>query len=371
MNQPVVARGGYDFPFPTDRIAQQPAEVRGKSRSDARLLVYDRTKRMVEHRVFDELPEYLNPGDAVVVNNAAVVPSVLLGTDEHGYSFAVNVFSPMTDGTWHCLVLPASIARPGVQLRFGADREVTGELLWEEAIGVWRIALTPGGIDALRIAGAIAYPDYLDKGVYDPEHYQTCFASRPGATLFPSAARHFTLEMVRDMRVQGIAVVEVTNYIAARWQHGYLRDWLGEDVTWSESEDVTMPTGAGSTGLPFPRPERYEVSLEAADTINARRRAGGRVVICGTSALRTLETVSDERTGRVWPGTGWTNLVVGPGHRFKFGSSFLTNFHMPQSSELRLTAAFTGRAELLRLYREEVLTNDYLFNEFGDSMLIL
>ena len=361
----------YDFPFSAEYIAQEPAEVRGSSRSDARLLVFDRSTNDVKHHRFHELGKYLTPADALVINNARVVPSILRGTDPQGRSIVVNVFSPMEDGTWHCLVLPASTARAGVSLHFGVDGEVTGELLREEAVGVWRLRLDPSGVDALERVGEVAYPDYLDNAPQDPDHYQTVFASHSGATLFPSAGRHFTREMLDDLTARGVAVVEVTHYIAARWQHGYLVDWLGEDVSWADDEDVALPAGATSASLPFPRPERYEISLRAADTINDRGRRGGRVVVCGTSALRALETVSDERSRRVWPGSGWTNLIIGPGYRFKMCNAFLTNFHMPQSSELRLTAAFTGREELLRIYREEVIPQGYLFNEFGDSMLIL
>ncbi len=371
MAHSALGKSQYDFPFSADRIAQDPAEVRGSSRSDARLLVLDRGTNTVTHHRFDELGLYLTADDALVVNNARVVPSILRGTDARGFPIVVNIFSPMDDGTWHCLVLPASTARTGQSFRFGTDGEVTGTLLQEEAVGVWRIRLDPGGMDVLDRVGEVAYPDYLDKVPDDPEYYQTSFASRPGATLFPSAARHFTPELLTALRAQGVAVVEVTHFIAARWQHGYLREWLGQDVSWADDEDVELPSGATSASLPFPRPERYEVTIQAADTINERRRKGGRIVVCGTSALRALESVADERSGRVWPGMGWTNLIMGPGHRFKACDAFLTNFHMPQSSELRLTSALTGRAELLRVYEEEVIPKGYMFNEFGDSMLIL
>ncbi|WP_327070535.1 S-adenosylmethionine:tRNA ribosyltransferase-isomerase [Kitasatospora sp. NBC_01250] len=360
----------YDFDFSSRLIAQQPAEVRGGARSAAKLLVLERAAGKVHHRRFDELGEFLSPDDVLVVNNARVVPSLLRGRDAHGSPVVVNVFSPMDDGSWHCLVLPASTAEVGAALRFGEEREVVGTLLRDEGAGVWRIAFEPGGTEVLDEIGEIAYPDYLVERPIDPAHYQTSFASRPGATLFPSAARHFTPELIEALKGRGTAVVEVTHHIAARWQHGYLRDWFGADVAWAEGADVEVPAGASGPSLPFPRPERYEVSTAAADEINDRRRAGGRIVVCGTSALRALETVADQRSGRVWPGTGWTNLILGPGHRFKACDAFLTNLHMPRSSELRLTSAFTGRQELLDLYRDEVVPNGYLFNEFGDSMLI-
>ncbi|WP_202638033.1 S-adenosylmethionine:tRNA ribosyltransferase-isomerase [Bailinhaonella thermotolerans] len=361
----------YDFDFSPSLVAQRPPEVRGTGRDDAKLLVLDRRSGLVEHRRFRDLGSYLSPGDALVLNNARVVPSLLRGEDGRGGPVVVNLFSPMDDGTWHCLVLPASAGAPGKVLRFGADGAVTGTLLGEDGAGVWRIRLDPGGTDVLDEIGEIAYPDYLVERPIDPGHYQTVFATRPGATLFPSAGRHFTSAMLDELRNRGVAVVEVTHFIAARWQHGYLRDWLGDEVDWPEDADIELTPGAAAPSLPFPRPERYEVSTRAADEINERRRAGGRVVVCGTSALRALETVTDERGGRVWPGSGWTNLIIGPGHRPRSCDSFLTNFHLPRSSELRLTAAFTGRQPLLDLYREEVIPNGYLFNEFGDSMLII
>lgn len=359
--------GDYDFDLPQELIAQQPAEARAGSRSDARLLVLNRRTGTIEYSVFNEFGQMLDDADVVVMNNAAVVPSILHGRDSAGVPVVVNIFSPMDDGTWHCLVLPEPSAVAGTRFSFAG--EVSGTLLREESPGVWRIGLTPSSMDALSGVGEIAYPDYLREPPADPNWYQTDFASRPGATLFPSAARHFTRQMLAELKARGVGVVEVTLFIAARWQPGYLARLLARrhaDGTGAGAGPLSQPAAS----LPFPRNERYEVTTTAADEINDRRRGGGRVIVCGTSALRALETVSDPRSGRVWPGTGWTGLTIGPGHQFRACDGFLTNLHMPRSSELRLTSAFTGRERLLDLYRNVIVPGRYLFNEFGDSMFI-
>lgn len=359
--------GKYDFDLPVELIAQQPAEVRGSARSDARLLVLNRAAETVEHARFADIGRFLTNRDVVVVNNAAVVPSILHGNAADGTAVVVNLFSPMDDGTWHCLVLPASSCVRDTELEFAHG--VRGKLLREEGAGVWRIALHPHDIGVITEIGEIAYPDYLREPPTDPQWYQTDFASRPGATLFPSAARHFTKEVLAALRDRGVGVVEVTHFIAARWQPGYLARLLAQRAGAGLPGSTALSESTAS--LPFPRPERYEVSTAAADEINDRRRAGGRIIVCGTSALRALETVADPRSGRVWPGSGWTDLILGPGHRFTACDGFITNLHMPQSSELRLTSAIAGRELLLNLYQDVVVPERYLFNEFGDSMLIV
>lgn len=360
-------RAVYDFDLPDDRVAQQPPEARGGKRSDVRMLVVDRSSGAVEHARFADLARYLRAGDAFVVNDARVVPSILRGTAGDGREVVAEVFSPVEDGTWECMVVPERECRAGAVLTFGAGA-LTGTLLHEERERVWRIALDPSDVGALERTAEFLYPWYLRTPPADPQSYQTVYASRPGSTGLPSAGRHLTHEMLDELAECGVTLVRVTLFIALRWTYEGLAKHF-----W----DVARPSpDAPEPPIPFrelygpPRAERYEVSRPAADTINARRREGGRVVVCGTSALRTLETVADPH-GHVHPGTGWTSTFITPGHRFRAADAFLTNFHMPMSTELLLTSAFVGsRERLLRLYRDEVLPRGYAFHEFGDSMLI-
>jgi S-adenosylmethionine:tRNA ribosyltransferase-isomerase len=315
-----------------------------------------------------ELTSYLRRDDVFVVNNARVVPSVLRGSDPDGRDVVVQIFSPMDDGTWHCMVLPALSCYQGATFSFDGGG-VTATLLHEEEDHIWRLALQPADVEVLDRFGEYLYPGYLKVTPADPAYYQTVYASRGGATGLPSAGRHLTPEMLAEMSELGIVFVQVTLDIAVRWTYeGFCRNFW--DLAQPDAKVDISPYMFDALYGP-PRPERYHVPLEVADTINECRRNGGRIIACGTSALRTLETVTDE-TGHVYPGSGWTAILISPGHEFKACDAFLTNFHMPMSSELLLTAAVLGgREKLLDIYRHEVLPRDYAFHEFGDSMLIV
>jgi S-adenosylmethionine:tRNA ribosyltransferase-isomerase len=295
---------------------------------------------------------------------------VLRGTDQHGLPVVVQVYSPMEDGSWHALVVAAAPdRRAGEEFSFDGGR-LTGRLLRAEEPGVWRMVLNPPEPEALEKVATLFYPHYLGAPPR-PEYYQNVYASRPGGIMLPSAGRHLTLDLLRRLTEQGVALAEVTLDIGVKWGVVRLARWLRETAGITEPE---LPLGTARTAADdrgnFPGTERYEVPIETADLINTRRRTGGRVVVCGTTVMRTLETVTDE-AGRVWPGTGWTRLVIDPRHRFRSCDAFLTNLHMPRSSELQLTAALLGGDRLPEVYRTEIVPRGYRFYEFGDSMLIV
>ncbi len=362
-----IDRRAYRFDLPEERIAQEPPEASGRARSDARLLVAHREQERVEHRRFVDLTGYLRRNDVFVVNNARVVPSVLHGCDQAGGRVVVQIFSPMEDGTWHCMVIPAQSCHQGATFSFGGG-ELTGTLLHEQEDHIWRLAIQPADMAILDRVGEYLYPWYLKSAPARPDYYQTAYASCGGATGLPSAGRHLTSEMLAEMAELGVAFAQVTLDIAVRWTYeGFCINFW--DLARADSTAEAPPYMFEALYGP-PRPERYHVPLAVADTINECRRSGGRIVACGTSALRTLETVTDD-TGHVYPGSGWTAILITPGHEFRACDAFLTNFHMPMSTELLLTAAVLGdRDRLLDIYRREVLPHDYTFHEFGDSMLI-
>ncbi|MGO4612686.1 S-adenosylmethionine:tRNA ribosyltransferase-isomerase [Nocardia sp. 2YAB30] len=363
----------YEFDLPDGLVSQEPPEARGGERSDARLAVVRRGTDRVEHRGFHDIVEYFEPSDVLVVNNARVVPTLLSGEDQDGRVVAVSIHSPREDGTWHCLVAPAAVCHPGSEFALGPDRQVTGRLLAEADAGVWQIDLDPADGDTLYRLAEPIYPGYLKQVPADPEHYQTVYGSRPGAVLFPSAGRHFTPAVLNDLRAKGVAVAEVTLWLAAR-THFFVRELFKQQIAAGGVGDVAaedeVDRATQTQGFDFPRAERYEVSAAGAELINERRAGGGRIVVCGTSALRTLETVAGEH-GRITAATGFTTLTIVPGHQFLAVDAFLTNLHRPKSSELLLTSAFTGREPLLDIYARELIPREYLFYEFGDSMLII
>jgi len=363
----------YEFDLPEGLISQEPPEARGGERSGARLAVLQRNTGGVEHRTFRDIGEYFQPSDVLVLNNARVVPTLLAGEDEDGRVVAVSIHSPRPDGTWHCLIAPDACCRPGALFSLGPDRQVTGRLLAEVDPGVWQIELDPADGDTLYRLAEPIYPGYLKQVPADPEHYQTVYGSRPGAVLFPSAGRHFTPELLNGLRASGVAVAEVTLWLAAR-SHYFVRELFKQRVAEGGPGDIDAENQvdrmAQVTGFDFPRAERYEVTAQTAELINERRARGGRIVVCGTSALRTLETVTGA-DGRVPAAAGFTQLHIVPGHRFSACDAFLTNLHRPKSSELLLTSAFAGRELLLAAYQRELIPREYLFYEFGDSMLIV
>jgi S-adenosylmethionine:tRNA ribosyltransferase-isomerase len=363
----------YEFDLPEELISQESPEARGGQRSDARLAVVRRGTSEVEHRGFRDIGEYFRPPDVLVLNNARVVPTLLDGEDEDGRVVAVSIHSPHEDGTWHCLVAPDACCRPGARFSLGPDRQVTARLIAEADPGVWQVALDPADGETLYRLAEPIYPGYLKQVPAEPEHYQTVYGSRPGAVLFPSAGRHFTPELLDGLRSDGAAVAEVTLWLAAR-SHYFVRELFRQRVTQGGRGDVDAENRVDSAtqikGFDFPRAERYEVTAETAELINERRARGGRIVVCGTSALRTLETVTGA-DGRVPAGTGFTQLRITPGHQFNACDAFLTNLHRPTSSELLLTAAFAGRESLLSVYQRELIPKEYFFYEFGDSMLIV
>ncbi|MFF7454648.1 S-adenosylmethionine:tRNA ribosyltransferase-isomerase [Kitasatospora sp. NPDC008115] len=365
--------GDYEFDLPGELVSQEPPEARGGRRSDARLAVLRRGTDQVEHRGFHEIAEYFEPSDVLVVNNARVVPTLLHGEDQDGKVVAVSIHSPNEDGTWHCLVAPEAVCRPGARFVLGPERQVAGRLLAEADPGVWRIELDPADGDTLYRLAEPIYPGYLKQAPADPEYYQTTYASRPGAVLFPSAGRHFTPAVLDELRARGVAVAEVTLLLAAR-SHHFVRQLFQQQVAAGGVGDIAaedrVDRATQVKGFDFPGAERYEVTAGTAETINERRSRGGRIMVCGTSALRTLESVTGE-DGRVPAATGFTRLRIVPGHRFHACDGFLTNLHRPKSSELLLTSAFTGRAPLLDVYRRELIPREYRFHEFGDSMLIV
>ncbi|PJN27983.1 S-adenosylmethionine:tRNA ribosyltransferase-isomerase [Kitasatospora sp. CB02891] len=363
----------YTFDLPDDLVAQEPPEARGGERCDARLAVLRRGTAQVEHRSFRDIDAYFGPEDVLVLNNARVVPTLLHGEDAEGRVVAVSIHSPRPDGGWYCLVAPAAVCRPGAEFRLGPERQVAGRLVAEVEPGVWEIRLTPGDGETLYRLAEPIYPGYLKQVPADPEYYQNVYGTRPGAVLFPSAGRHFTPAVLDRLQDTGVAVAEVTLLIAAR-SHHFVRELFRKRVAEGGAGDVAaedrVDRAARTEGFDFPRAERYEVAAPVAEAINERRARGGRVVVCGTSALRTLETVTGP-DGVVSEGSGFTQLRITPGHRFRACDAFITNLHRPRSSELLLTSAFTGREPLLDVYRRELVPGAYRFHEFGDSMLIV
>ncbi|MCL6634293.1 MAG: tRNA preQ1(34) S-adenosylmethionine ribosyltransferase-isomerase QueA [Peptococcaceae bacterium] len=336
----------FDYFLPEELIAQEPAEKRDESR----LLVVRLDRDEFEHRRFKDLVEYLNPGDALVINDTRVIPARLPGRKKgSGAKIEVLLLKRLGDTRWEALVKPGKRAAAGTRIEFG-------EGLLE--------CLVEGGTDyggrvvdfcfdgpfeeVLERVGVMPLPPYIKKPLLDQHRYQTIYARQAGSAAAPTAGLHFSPELMERTRAKGVTVVPVLLHVGL----GTFRPVKVEDIRRHHMHA-----------------EYYEVSEEAADAVDQTRRRGGRVIAVGTTTTRCLESAADE-SGRVRPGSGWTDIFIYPGYRFKVIDGLVTNFHLPRSTLLMMVSALAGREKILSAYREAVQLK-YRFFSFGDAMLII
>ncbi len=349
MSEPGRLTADYDFHLPPERIAQVPSAQRDASR----LLVVDRATGALSHRRFADVVEYVQPGDALVLNETRVFPARLLGRRASGAEAEVLLLHPSPDGDetlWTALV------RPGAKLKAGRTVEVAPDLSVEV------VASLPSGERVVRIHtplplsealdrhGQVPLPPYVDRAATeeDRERYQTVFARERGSVAAPTAGLHFTPALLDRLREKGVRVVTLVLHVGV----GTFRPVEVEDP------------GEHRMHL-----EWYRVPPEAAEAINGVRAGGGRVWSVGTTVTRTLETVADEG-GVVHAGEGWTDIFLRPPYRFRAVDGLVTNFHLPRSTLLMLVAALVGYDLTMRAYAEAI-AEGYRFYSYGDAMLIL
>jgi S-adenosylmethionine:tRNA ribosyltransferase-isomerase len=337
----------FDFDLPAELIAQHPVEPRDRSR----LMVVRRTGS-IEHRYFSDLPELLSAGDVVVRNNTRVVPARLLGKRESTGGAWEGLFLREDDGAWLILAKTRGSVQPderivvegGLILRVGSR---TSDGRW-----VVRPEDPTPAATLLERHGHVPLPPYIRKGrdvVEDRERYQTLFAVIPGAVAAPTAGLHFTSDVFDRLRRRGVNCVDLTLHVGI----GTFRPIEVERI-----EDHAIHS------------EWAELTLEAAQTINAAKLRRNRVVAVGTTSARTLETAVRDSIDGIQPFSGETGLYIQPGHRFRAVDALITNFHLPRSSLLVLVSAFAG-IDLVRRAYVEAVRERYRFYSYGDAMLIL
>ena len=338
----------FYYDLPQELIAQHPAARRDGSR----LLVYDRTDGSITDGVFTDIEKYLDPGDCLVVNRTRVIPARLIGeriTDDgtKGGKMEFLLLKRLDERRWETLVKPGRRAKTGVRFAFGP--ELTAEILESTEDGGRIVRFDYEGIweEVLDRAGEIPLPPYITEKLDDAERYQTVYSKERGSAAAPTAGLHFTTELLDRLRQKGVLIEEVLLHVGL----GTFRPVKEETI-----ENHHMHS------------EYYQVSEETAARINAARAAGGRIISVGTTSCRTLETVTDEE-GIVHAGSGWTDIFIMPGYRFKAVDCLITNFHLPESTLLMLVSALSSREEMLRVYRHAV-EQRYRFFSFGDAMFI-
>lgn len=339
----------FDYALPPELIAQFPVEPRDA----ARLMVIHREQEHLEHRLFRDLPGYLRPGDVLVLNDTRVLRARLRAVKETGGTVEVLLVRSRDAQTWETLMRPARRVRQGTTLTFG--RGLTGRVVAVQPDGVRVVTFASDQplLELVRELGEVPLPPYIHAPLQRADDYQTVYATVEGAVAAPTAGLHFTPELLERIRALGVQIATLTMHIGL----GTFRQ-----VTSDEIEHHRMDA------------EWYQVPPDAAATINTVRaqhgRPGaGRVVVVGTSAVRTLETVANDG-GTVRPGQGWSELFIYPGFRFKTTDVLVTNFHLPRTTLLLLVAAFAGRDRILQAY-EEAIRQRYRFYSFGDAMVIL
>ena len=336
----------FYYELPKELIAQDPLE----DRSSSRLMHLDRNTGAVEHRHFRDIREYLKPGDCLVINDTKVIPARLYGRKE-GTDALIEILllKRKENDVWETLVKPGKKCRPGAEISFG-EGILKGKIIEVVEEGNRLIQFEYEGIfeEILDRLGEMPLPPYITHKLKDKNRYQTVYAKHEGSAAAPTAGLHFTEELLEEIRSMGVRIAHVTLHVGL----GTFRPVKVEEVTEHHMHS-----------------EFYVVEEEQAALINQTRKQGGRVIAVGTTSCRTLESAASE-DGTLKAGSGWTDIFIYPGYRFKILDGLITNFHLPESTLIMLVSAFAGKEHVLAAY-EEAVREKYRFFSFGDAMIIL
>lgn len=336
----------FDYDLPEELIAQDPIE----DRSSSRLLLLDKKTGKTQDKIFRDIIDELNPGDCLVINNTKVIPARLMGVKEDtGAHIEVLLLKREQDDVWEVLVKPGKKAKPGAIITFG-DGRLKAEVLEVVEDGNRKIRFSYQGIfeEILDELGQMPLPPYITHQLKDKNRYQTVYAKHTGSAAAPTAGLHFTPELLKEIEEKGIDIARVTLHVGL----GTFRPVKVDEIT-----DHHMHS------------EFYQVDEEAAKKINRAKDSGHRVICVGTTSCRTIESAADE-TGHLKPTSGWTEIFIYPGYKFKILDGLITNFHLPESTLIMLVSALAGREHVLAAY-EEAVQERYRFFSFGDAMLII
>ena len=339
-----MKKSDFDFYLPEELIAQTPLEKRDSSR----LLVLDKATGALEHRHFYELLEFLNEGDCLVLNNSRVLPARLIGARETGGAVELVLLRDLGEGRWECLSRPGRKTKPGTKLVFGG-----GELMAEvESVAeggnrIVRFDYEGIFLEVLERLGKMPLPPYIKEELNDPERYQTVYSRELGSAAAPTAGLHFTQELLDRIAAKGVKLCYVTLHVGL----GTFRPVKEDEIEQHEmhSEFCIVPE-------------------DTARIISETKRRGGRVIAVGTTSCRTLESFAKD-DGTIEPSSGWTDIFIYPGYKFKCIDALVTNFHLPESTLIMLVSALAGREHVLNAYKVAV-EERYRFFSFGDAMFI-
>lgn len=335
----------FDYDLPEELIAQDPLE----DRSSSRLMVLDKKTGDIEHKIFRDVVDYLQPGDCLVLNNTKVIPARLFGVKEGTEAkIEILLLKRKENDIWETLVKPGKKCKPGVKISFG-EGLLTGEVLEVVEDGNRLIRFHYDGIfeEILDQLGQMPLPPYITHQLKDKNRYQTVYAKYDGSAAAPTAGLHFTPELLQQIRDMGIDIAEVTLHVGLGTFRPVKVDTIEEHHMHSEF---------------------YRIEASEAEKINRAKESGHRVICVGTTSCRTVESAADEN-GKLKECSGWTEIFIYPGYKFKVLDCLITNFHLPESTLIMLVSALAGREHVLAAY-EEAVKERYRFFSFGDAMFI-
>ena len=334
----------FNYDLPEELIAQTPIEKRDESR----LMVLDKNTGEIEHKIFRDIIDYLQPGDCLVRNNTKVIPARLYGKKETGANVEFVLLKNLEGDIWEAMVRPGNKLHSGAKVIFG-DGLLRAEILETLQDGTRKVKFEYDGIfnEILDKIGLMPLPPYIHESLKDNDRYQTIYAKYEGSAAAPTAGLHFTDELLKKIEEKGISIANVTLHVGI----GTFRPVKEKNI-----EDHQMHT------------EHYYIKQEDADKINKAKLSGHRVIAVGTTSCRTIETIADEK-GLVKACEGDTGIYINPGYKFKCLDALITNFHLPESTLVMLVSALAGRENILNAYNEAV-KEKYKFFSFGDAMFI-
>lgn len=334
----------FNYYLPEELIAQTPIEKRDESR----LMVLDKNTGKIEHKIFKDIIDYLQPGDCLVRNNTKVIPARLYGKKETGANVEFVLLKNLEGDIWETMVRPGNKLHSGAKVIFG-DGLLRAEILETLQDGTRKVKFEYDGIfnEILDKIGLMPLPPYIHESLKDNDRYQTVYAKYEGSAAAPTAGLHFTDELLKKIEEKGISIANVTLHVGI----GTFRPVKEKNI-----EDHQMHT------------EHYYIKQEDADKINKAKLSGHRVIAVGTTSCRTIETIADEK-GLVKACEGDTGIYIYPGYKFKCLDALITNFHLPESTLVMLVSALAGRENILNAYNEAV-KEKYKFFSFGDAMFI-
>lgn len=340
-----MRRQDFSFDLPQELIAQDPL----KDRASSRLLVLDKETGETSHHVFREIKDYLHPGDCLVINDTKVIPARLIGS-KIGTDAKIEILllKRKEDNVWETLVKPGKKAKPGARISFG-EGLLIGEVIDVVEEGNRLVRFTYDGIfeEILDQLGQMPLPPYITHQLEDKNRYQTVYAKHSGSAAAPTAGLHFTPELLREIKDEGVDIASVTLHVGL----GTFRPVKVDNILEHHMHS-----------------EFYQIEESEAEKINRAKEKGGRIICVGTTSCRTIESAADEN-GHLRAGSGWTDIFIYPGYKFKLLDCLITNFHLPESTLLMLVSALAGREHVLAAY-EEAVKERYRFFSFGDAMFI-